>query len=66
MYVSLGSAFGIEVVIGRRVGQGQHSSTGISISESLIQAWPIILVLMLATLLAFIASYIVFTRQEVR
>lgn len=37
-----------------------------SIVESLSFAWPNILVLTLATVLTFIASYIVFTRQEVR
>jgi ABC-2 type transport system permease protein len=61
IYVGMAAGFGIG---GAR--QGQASVTSKSITESLVQAWPNILVLSLATVLAFIASYIFFTRQEVR
>jgi ABC-type transport system involved in multi-copper enzyme maturation permease subunit len=61
IYVGMAAGFGI-----RGARQGQASVTSKSITESLVQAWPNILVLSLATVLAFIASYIFFTRQEVR
>ncbi|MEM2922526.1 MAG: ABC transporter permease subunit [Candidatus Bathyarchaeia archaeon] len=61
MYVDVAAGFGIG---GGRQGQTITRST--TIAESLVQAWPNILVLSLATALAFIASYIFFTRQEVK
>jgi len=52
--------------MGMGPGAGQPDVRTVSVMESLVFAWPNILVLTLATVLAFIASYIVFTRQEVR
>jgi ABC-2 type transport system permease protein len=48
------------------VAQGQAGTRNVSILESLIFAWPNILVLTVATIITFIASYIVFIRQEIR
>jgi ABC-2 type transport system permease protein len=45
---------------------GQIDTRSVSIIESLGSAWPNILMLMLVTALTFIASYMLFTRQEVR
>ena len=47
-------------------GAGQPVVRTVSIIESLVSAGPNILVLTLTTVLAFIASYMLFTRQEVR
>jgi len=52
--------------MGMGPGAGQPVVRTVSIMESLVSAWPNILVLTLTTVLTFIASYIVFTRQEVR
>jgi len=52
--------------MGMNPGAGQSVVRTVSITESLFSAWPNILVLTLTTVLAFIASYIVFTRQEIR
>lgn len=45
---------------------GQTTTRAVSIMESLGSAWPNILVLTLVTALTFIASYMLFTRQEIR
>jgi len=45
---------------------GQTSTRAVSVMESLGSAWPNILVLTFVTALTFIASYLLFTRQEVR
>jgi len=47
-------------------GPGQTETRTVSIMESLGSAWPNILVLIVVTALTFIASYLLFTRQEVR
>lgn len=47
-------------------GQTPTATTTVTIMQSLASAWPNMLVLVLATVLVFIASYMVFTRQEVR
>lgn len=57
--------------IGARIGIGgagqvQEGLRTASILESLSFSWPNILVLTMATILIFIVSYIVFTRQEIR
>jgi len=52
--------------IGRGVLPGQTAETSVTVMQSLVSAWPNMLVLVLATALAFIASYAIFTRQEVR
>ncbi len=45
---------------------GQNDARNVSVMESLAFAWPNILVLTLATVLTFIATYMAFTRQEIR
>ncbi len=42
------------------------SVRSVSVTESLSSAWPNILVLVLVMIIAFIASYMLFTRQEIR
>ena len=47
-------------------GTGQTAQTTVSIIGSLGYTWPNILVLALATTITFVASYLLFTRQEIR
>jgi len=57
----------VNIGMGQGAGRlGQIDTRTVSIMESLGSAWPNILVLMLVTVLTFIASYMLFTRQEVR
>jgi ABC-2 type transport system permease protein len=56
---------------GTRIGPGafepgQTQTRTVSIMESLGSAWPNILVLIVVTALTFFASYLLFTRQEIR
>jgi len=53
-----------KIVIGPR--QAPTDTRNISIMESLTSAWPNILVLVLVTAITFIASYMIFVRQEIR
>ncbi len=53
-----------EIMIGPR--QAPTDIRNISIMESLTSAWPNILVLVLVTAITFIASYMIFMRQEIR
>jgi ABC-2 type transport system permease protein len=52
-----------EIMIGPRTPANVRN---VSIIESLTSAWPNILVLVLVTAITFIASYMVFMRQEIR
>jgi|YelNatPaOPRAMG01_1025707.scaffolds.fasta_scaffold00722_29 ABC-2 type transport system permease protein len=61
---------GVYAGIGARVGGGviisPGSSASTSLAANLVSAWPNILVLATVTVLLFIASYMLFTRQEIR
>jgi ABC-2 type transport system permease protein len=52
-----------EIMIGPRTPTNVRN---VSIMESLTSAWPKILVLVLVTAITFIASYMIFMRQEIR
>jgi ABC-2 type transport system permease protein len=52
-----------EIMIGPRTPTNVRN---VSIMESLTSAWPNILVLVLVTAITFIASYMIFMRQEIR
>ncbi|MBS7609573.1 ABC transporter permease [Candidatus Bathyarchaeota archaeon] len=66
-YILQAYAGGIGARIGiGGAGQGLEGLRAASILQSLSFAWPNILVLTISTILTFIASYMVFTRQEIR
>jgi len=52
--------------MGPQTDQPGQTQTTTTVMQSLASAWPNMLVLTLATVLMFIASYMLFTRQEIR
>jgi ABC-type transport system involved in multi-copper enzyme maturation permease subunit len=51
---------------GLRRRPGQRPRAGLPLGQSLLIAWPQIVGLVAGTIVMFVASYIVFQRQEVR